>query len=128
VDAAVARLGDSVLQLQLEIAWRPPLPDDEGVALDDGVRRDLADQRAILHAPVHGITGPAVQRCAVEDRDESGFVSVDGFRTIALAGYVLPGSRAGLLRSQADGQAGQDERGRSRTSCPAAPVVVVQGM
>src|SRR6476646_8985269 len=68
VDAAVAGTGDAVVGLQLEIGRSASLPDDEGVALDYGLRRDLANQRAVFYAPVLGVAFPSRQSLAVEHR------------------------------------------------------------
>lgn len=74
VDAAVAASSDPVVHLEFEVLGRPTAPDDEGVALDDGLGSDLANQRAILGAPVPGVALPAVERLSVKDRSEARLV------------------------------------------------------
>ena len=60
VDAAVARFGDAIVELQLEVGRRAAAPDDERVALDDRRGSDLADEHAVLCAPV--------RRCSLPNR------------------------------------------------------------
>src|SRR3954451_17053009 len=66
VDADIARAGDAVIRFQLEVAWRASLPDDERVALDHCLRRDLAYQRSVLDSPVFRVAVPAGEGLAVK--------------------------------------------------------------
>ena len=50
---------DAEIELQLEVLRLAAAPDDERVALDDRRRRDLADERAVLDAPVGRVAFPS---------------------------------------------------------------------
>src|SRR5471032_1616554 len=85
IDAAVALRADAILDLQLKIFWRAAAPDDERVSLDDRRGRDFAHEAAVFDAPVFRVAVPAVERFAVEDLHEAGFVvGGDGRRALLL--------------------------------------------
>jgi hypothetical protein len=48
----------AAIELQFEIARPAAPPDNEGVALDDSGRRDFADERTVIDAPVRRIALP----------------------------------------------------------------------
>src|SRR4029453_4551250 len=71
VDAAVALVGDAILESKFEVFKFPVAPDDERILFCLAAGRDLADEIAILDSPVLEIAIPALKRFAVEDRFES---------------------------------------------------------
>ena len=66
VDAAVAPFRDAVLRLELEVAREGAVPDDKGIILHDGRRRNLADDCASFAAPIFRVAGPTFEALAVE--------------------------------------------------------------
>jgi hypothetical protein len=98
VDAAVAAIGDAVLDFQFEVAGHASAPDNERVALEEGLRGHLADEAPVFDSPIHGIAVPILECLAIEDRLEALLVGGVGGNRIGL----LRGSGHGTQKSNED--------------------------